>query len=157
MRVTKSRIVLWSLACLVLASACGGAETASRIGTPHGDLNTGSRAIGVSDGKDHVLIGQASWYGKDFHGRQTASGDLYDMYGFTAAHRTLPMHTIVRVVDPDTQKSVVVRVNDRGPYVDGRVIDLSFAAAHDLDMVMRGVIDVEIEILQWGTKKRPSR
>jgi len=100
------------------------------------------------------LSGRASWYGEKFHGRQTACGEAYDMYEFTAAHKTLPFHTIVRVIDPETNKSVVVRINDRGPYSDGRVIDLSWAAATDLDMTNRGVIPVELVVMQWGDGSR---
>jgi len=90
--------------------------------------------------------GQASWYGKPFHGRKTASGARYDMYGYTCAHRSLPFGTKLRVTNLDNGQSVVVTVTDRGPYVGGRIIDLSLAAARDLDMVGTGVARVRIEI-----------
>lgn len=102
------------------------------------------------DGRDHATIGQASWYGQRFQGRSTASGEPFDDRDFTAAHRTLPFQTVVRVVDVNSRKSVVVRINDRGPFSQGRVIDLSRAAAQDLDMLQQGVIDVRLEVLQWG-------
>lgn len=103
-----------------------------------------------SKGRVHELQGQASWYGKRFQGRSTASGEPFDIKKWTAAHRTLPFQTLVRVVDNDTRKSVVVRINDRGPWSDGRIIDLSRAAAEDLDMIDRGVVSVTLEVLEWG-------
>ena len=99
--------------------------------------------------KPYYQVGIASWYGPGFHGNRTASGEVYDMYAMTAAHRTLPFGTIVRVVDLDTGKSVVVRINDRGPFVEGRIIDLSYAAAVELGMVKKGLARVGIQILKW--------
>ncbi len=89
--------------------------------------------------------GIASWYGKKFHGQRTSIGDTYDMYGMTAAHPTLPIPSYVRVTNVATQKSVVVRVNDRGPFLHDRVIDLSYTAAHKLGIVNNGSAEVEIE------------
>jgi len=97
----------------------------------------------------YYQVGIASWYGPGFHGKRTASGEVYDMYAMTAAHRTLPFGTIVRVVDLDTGKSVVVRINDRGPFIEGRIIDLSYAAAVELGMVRKGLARVGIQILRW--------
>lgn len=94
-----------------------------------------------------LLTGKASWYGRDFHGGATASGVDYDMYTFTAAHRTLPMGTVVKVTDQDNGKSVMVCVTDRGPYVRGRIIDLSYAAAKQLDLSKRGVGKVDLEVV----------
>src|SRR5450755_3215708 len=91
--------------------------------------------------------GLASWYGHPYHGRASASGEIYDMEQMTAAHRTLPFGTVVRVHDLDNQKSVDVRINDRGPFVDGRVIDLSHAAARAIEMIGPGVARVQLEIL----------
>lgn len=91
--------------------------------------------------------GVASWYGKKFHGRETSSGEIYDMYQMTAAHKHLPIPTFVRVTRVDTGKSIVVKVNDRGPFVGDRIIDLSFAAASELGMVESGKMDVYIEAL----------
>ncbi len=89
--------------------------------------------------------GRASWYGRGFHGRKTASGERYDMHAMTAAHRTLPLASWVRVTNESNQKSVVVKINDRGPYVGNRVIDLSYAAAAALGMRSSGVGKVKIE------------
>lgn len=92
-------------------------------------------------------VGMASWYGKDFHKKPTASGVDYDMYTFTAAHRTLPLGTVVKVTDASNGKSVMVCVTDRGPYVNGRIIDLSYAAAERLDLMDRGVGKVKLEVV----------
>jgi len=92
-------------------------------------------------------VGTASWYGKDFHGRQTASGEPYDMYQLTAAHRTLPLGTWVRVTNLRNNRWVLVRINDRGPVPEDRIIDLSFTAAQVLDMEDRGLARVSVEII----------
>jgi rare lipoprotein A len=90
-------------------------------------------------------IGRASWYGRAFHGRKTASGERFNMKALTAAHRTLPLGSYVRVSVPNTSKSVVVKINDRGPYARGRVIDLSYAAAKVLGLQHAGTARVDIE------------
>lgn len=92
--------------------------------------------------------GQASWYGGKFHGRKTASGEIYDMNRFTAAHRTLPFGTVVRVENLKNGETVKVRINDRGPFVRGRIIDLSRAAASQVDMINSGVVPVEIVVVE---------
>jgi len=92
--------------------------------------------------------GIASWYGKPFNGRRTSSGEIYNMHAMTAAHRTLPFGTLVRVHDLENGKSVVVRINDRGPFVEGRIIDLSYAAA--MEMQMPGTALVRLQILKPG-------
>ena len=94
-----------------------------------------------------VEVGWASWYGKDFHGRRTASGAVYDMYQLTAAHQTLPLGTAVMVAHLDNGRSVMVTINDRGPFVKGRIIDLSYAAAQSLGMVEEGVAKVRLEVV----------
>ncbi len=91
--------------------------------------------------------GVASWYGKKFHGRKTSSGERYDMYKMTAAHKSLPLPTIVRVTNLNNSRSIVVRVNDRGPFVKNRIIDLSYRAAIELDMTREGTALVEIRAL----------
>ena len=93
-------------------------------------------------------VGLASWYGHPYHGRSSASGEIYDMEQFTAAHRTLPFGTLVRVVNLDNEKSVEVRINDRGPFVDDRVIDLSHAAAQAIGMIGPGTARVRVEVIQ---------
>ena len=96
---------------------------------------------------DYKERGIASWYGKKFHGQRTSSGEMYDMYGMTAAHPTLPIPSYVRVTNIASKKSVVVRVNDRGPFLHERVIDLSYTAAHKLGIIGNGSSEVEIESL----------
>jgi rare lipoprotein A len=91
--------------------------------------------------------GEASWYGVPYHGRQTASGEIYDMYKLTAAHPTLPMGTRVVVTHRETGRAVEVRINDRGPFKRGRIIDLSYAAAQRLGLVGPGVIPVRIVVV----------
>lgn len=99
-------------------------------------------------GHGRVQEGMASWYGQEFHGRKTSSGEPYDMQRLTAAHPTLPLGTLVRVTNLENHRTVVVRINDRGPFVKGRVIDLSYAAARVLDMVEQGTCRVRLEILE---------
>lgn len=89
--------------------------------------------------------GMASWYGPNFYGRQTANGEIYDMYALTAAHPTLPLPSYVRVTNLENGRSVVVRVNDRGPYINNRIIDLSARAAHMLDYTQKGVTRVRVQ------------
>ncbi len=91
--------------------------------------------------------GVASWYGKKFHGHQTSNGEVYNMYGMSAAHKSLPLPTFVKVTNLANQRSVIVRVNDRGPFHGGRVIDLSYAAAKKLDMLGAGTARVEVEAI----------
>ncbi len=95
----------------------------------------------------HAWEGLTSWYGPRFHGRLTANGEVYDMYAPTAAHVTLPLGSIIRVTDPRTGQNKVVRINDRGPYIEGRELDLSYQVARELDLVHRGVARVRIELL----------
>jgi len=92
--------------------------------------------------------GIASWYGMKFHGHRTSNGEIYDVYGFTAAHKTLPLPSYVKVTRIDNGRSVVVRVNDRGPFHDGRIIDLSYAAAVKLGINKQGTAEVEVEVVQ---------
>lgn len=96
--------------------------------------------------------GIASWYGPDFHGKKTSNGETYNMYDMTAAHKTLPMNTIVKVVNKKNGLTTVVRINDRGPFVDSRIIDLSNSAAKKIDMLRDGTAPVEIEILGFASQ-----
>ena len=95
----------------------------------------------------YIEEGNASWYGNPFHGRRASNGEVYDMYKLTAAHRTLPFETMVRVTNLDNGKSTTVRITDRGPFVNNRIIDLSLAAAREIESVGPGVVPVRIEVL----------
>ena len=104
----------------------------------------GREYVPISADKGYKAKGLASWYGRKFHGKATSSGEPYDMYAMSAAHTTLPLPSYARVTNLDNGKSVVVRVNDRGPFHDGRIIDLSYTAAYKLD-ILKGVTPVEVE------------
>jgi len=93
-------------------------------------------------------VGIASWYGKDFHGKPTASGEIYNMYGLSAAHRTLPLGTRVKVTNLSTGRHLVVTINDRGPFVRPRIIDMSYGAARRLGMVETGLVMVRIKVIE---------
>ena len=92
--------------------------------------------------------GIASWYGAPYHNRRGSNGEIYDMHAMTAAHRTLPLGTIVRVTDLKTESSAIVRITDRGPFIEGRIIDLSQAAAKQIGMIQRGTAEVRVDVLQ---------
>lgn len=98
------------------------------------------------------LRGIASWYGPNFHAKKTSNGEIYNMHAMTAAHKTLPMNTIVRVDNLENGMSTIVRINDRGPFVKGRIIDLSNAAAHKINMVKKGTARVKVTILGFNAK-----
>ncbi|WP_461829414.1 septal ring lytic transglycosylase RlpA family protein [Aquifex sp.] len=113
-------------------------------------------SVKVKKGCD-IQRGYASWYGPRFHGRRTANGEIYNMFMLTAASRELPLGSYVLVISPDTGRKVVVRINDRGPYVDGRIIDLSYAAARKLGLLRRGVgevIVIPLECLSYETQRK---
>lgn len=99
-------------------------------------------------GEIYRETGVSSWYGKDFHGRKTANGETYDMYGLSAAHRTLPLGASIRVTNLDNYKTVKVKVNDRGPFARNRVLDLSYGAAKELGFVAQGTTRVRIETVE---------
>jgi rare lipoprotein A len=100
-----------------------------------------------------ILHGIASWYGGRFNGRHTASGERYDMFAMTACHPTLPFGSIVRVVDTQNKRSVVVRITDRGDLLDGRIIDLSYAAAERLKITRAGLASVQLQVISLGRNK----
>jgi len=126
----KIRYAAVPLAGCLLLSACSV--------LPKGELTLD---LGIKD------RGVASWYGKEFHGKLAANGEVFDMTAYTAAHRKLPLGSVVRVINLTNGKSVQVRINDRGPYVSGRMLDLSHAAARELGMVEVGTTAVQIEVI----------
>lgn len=103
--------------------------------------------------KGDTAKGEASYYHSKFHGRKTASGEIYDKFKLTAAHRTLPYGTMIKVTNLRNRRSIVIKVNDRGPYAKGRIVDLSFAAASKIDMIKEGVATVEVEIISMPGEK----
>ena len=127
----------------------GPAANAPRISAPgtavKRDIPPGRPAAGA-----YTEQGNASWYGIPFDGRRASNGEIYDMHKLTAAHRTLPFDTVVRVTNLSNGKSTVVRITDRGPFVDNRIIDLSMAAAREIDSIGPGVVPVRLEILSAG-------
>ncbi|MCC5810907.1 MAG: septal ring lytic transglycosylase RlpA family protein [Ectothiorhodospiraceae bacterium] len=122
-------------------------EARSRYGNPASYQVFGQTYYVMDDVVEFEQEGLASWYGKKFHGRRTSSGEPYDMYAMTAAHKELPIPIFVEVTRVDNGKTIVVRVNDRGPFAEGRIIDLSYAAAQRLDMVDEGTAPVRIRTL----------
>ena len=128
------RALAIALLSVGLAVSCGGPKTPPKV------------ADAGLDG--YTEKGMASWYGKPYHGRQTASGERYDMHAMTAAHRTLPFGTVVRVTNLDNGRQVEVRINDRGPFKKNRIIDLSYASAKKLDMIGPGVVKVKMVVVE---------
>lgn len=139
-----------------VADAVPRAEPLSRIGNaPYQVFGTryvpmSSVAVGYSE------TGEASWYGRKFHGRTTSNGDEYDMFGMTAAHKTLPLPTYLRVRNLSNGQEVVVRVNDRGPFLGGRILDLSYIAAKKLGVVESGTAPVHIRVIGTATDRQMS-
>jgi rare lipoprotein A len=127
-------------------------EPRSVLGNPKSYKVLGKTYEILSDASTYKERGKASWYGMKFHGHRTSNGEMYDVYQFTAAHKTLPLPSYVRVTRVDTGKSVIVRVNDRGPFHSERIIDLSYAAAAKLGINKAGVAEVEVEVLHGATK-----
>lgn len=111
----------------------------------------GQRYVPLDSAAGYRKTGVASWYGRKFHGRRTSSGEMYDMYAMTAAHTTLPLPSFVKVRNLDNGKEVVVRVNDRGPFLHNRLIDLSYAAAYKLGVIKTGTARVEVTVVDAGT------
>jgi len=132
----KKRKLLYIISSIILLTSCAGMQY-----FPSGDEQKGL----------------ASWYGTDFHGKTTSNKEVYNMYAMTAAHKTLPFGSYVRVTNLNNGKSVIVRINDRGPFVKGRIIDLSYAAAKKLGMSETGVAPVKIKVLRKFSPKKSSQ
>jgi rare lipoprotein A len=132
-------------------------EPRSKRGNPPFYTVLGRRYVVLDSPDGFVERGVASWYGPTFHGELTSTGEPYDMYGMTAAHRTLPLPCYARVTNLSNGKSVVVRINDRGPFARNRIIDLSYTAAAKLDMLRDGTALVEVRTLRPGSDDRLRR
>jgi len=125
-------------------------EPRSRYGNPKSYVVRGKRYYVKSTSQGHVERGIASWYGNKFHGRRTSSGETYDMYGMTAAHKTLPLPTYAQVTNLENGRRIIVKINDRGPFHNNRIIDLSYTAASKLDILRKGTGMVEVVALNPG-------
>jgi rare lipoprotein A len=132
---SRARGVVALLTVAVLSVGCAGRRPPTSTREPRPQATAFERGI-------------ASWYGRKFHGKKTASGERYDMHDLTAAHPSLPFGTMVRVVRAENGRTVDVRINDRGPFVDGRIIDLSYAAARQIEMLDDGLARVELYLLE---------
>ena len=155
--------------CLLLASIQFGCASTPRGGasagsaterSPHGNPPFyevfGRRYYVLDSAGGYVERGIASWYGREFHRRRTSSGEMYDMHAMTAAHKTLPLPTWVEVTNLENGRKVIVKVNDRGPFVGDRIIDLSYAAANALDMVRAGTARVEVRAIDMPASAEPA-
>ncbi len=160
-RISGGRALLLVLAALILAGCAGNSPQPAPSPTTAGGQRSdrgnppfyevfGERYHVLDSSAGYSERGVASWYGRDFHGKPTSSGETYDMRGMTAAHKTLPIPTWVEVTNLENGESVVVRVNDRGPFVDDRIIDLSQRAAEELDMIGAGTARVQVRALDAG-------
>ena len=148
MRVKKF-LEIFVIASLLVLSACsnpGSLRREMETPSPRRQYYQQTRSFDISYGK-------ASYYGMDFNGKKTASGEVYDMNALTAAHNDFPFGTLCRITNLRNHKEVVVRINDRGPFVKGRIIDLSYGAAKELNAITSGVIDVKIEVLKYGEEQ----
>jgi rare lipoprotein A len=151
-RVSRSQagIGAWLSGALVLAlAACGGSGPPGpgphfKIGEPYQINGQWYYPAFVTE---YEATGIASWYGESYHGRSTANGEIYDMYALTAAHPTIQLPSVVEVMNLENGRSLILRVNDRGPFVDDRLIDLSYAAARELGFVRQGLARVHVRYL----------
>lgn len=164
MKATLMRFPVVSIMLAVWLSGCtfgvpvGGQKVKpeplkkSRYGNPSSYIVMGKRYYVMDSAEGFTQRGLASWYGPNFHGKRTSSGDVYNMHAMTAAHKTLPIPVYVRVKNLQNGKSEVVLINDRGPFAEGRIIDLSYAAAKKLGVVKPGTAKVEITVLDANLK-----
>ncbi|MDZ7662029.1 septal ring lytic transglycosylase RlpA family protein [Thiohalophilus sp.] len=132
-------------------------EPRSRYGNPDSYVVRGKRYYVKTSSQGYVERGLASWYGKKFHGHRTSSGETYDMYAMTAAHKTLPLPTYAEVTNLDNGKKIIVKINDRGPFHAQRIIDLSYAAARKLEMTGKGTAPVQVRALDPRRPAQPTR
>lgn len=143
------RLIPLALAGLVLTGGCG-------VTSPRFASREKAPPVAPVPAAPDGLSGIASYYAEDFHGRKTANGEVYDMHALTAAHRTLPFNTRVKVTNLETNMSVVVRINDRGPFKDDRVIDLSMEAAIKIGLISNGTGPVRLEVVSPGDSVQQS-
>ena len=152
------KIIIFTLIALIFFDGCSriprrrGGDSYPRSGKSY--VINGKRYYILASSEGYSEIGQASWYGRDFHGKKTANGERYNMKAMTAAHKTLPLDTWVKVTNLTNNREIMVRINDRGPFAKGRIIDLSQAAADKLKMVNSGTAKVRVEALGQAANKK---
>ena len=150
------RISIFILLLFLLIESCSPAPRYSS--KSKANVSTYKKAIKKNKKKTFnknkkIFTGVSSYYGPNFHGKLTANGEVYDMYGITAAHKEIPLNTVARVTNLDNGNSLILRINDRGPYIDGRILDCSYGAAKKLDFLTQGTANVKIEVIEWGDNK----
>lgn len=150
-RLAEGLALVFSIASLGAGAASGPRSLEAAKVTKPPVIATVGHTTKKPKRSEPYQVGTASWYGEYFQGKQTASGEPYDMRDFTAAHPTLPLGTFVKVTNLRNGKAVVVRINDRGPVVDGRIIDVSYNAAHALGFRERGLQKVRLDLYQPTT------
>ena len=116
-------------------------------------INKTSRNTNKVNKNKTKYSGVSSWYGPNFHGKLTANGEVFDMYGVTAAHKTIPLNSVVRVTNNDNGNSVILRITDRGPFIKNRILDCSMGAAKKLGFYNQGTANVTVKIIEWGDNK----
>ena len=153
----KSKILIYTI---IISSTFFNCSNAPRYyKSDNTNVNRPSKKVSKSGkekkfkGHRKIIKGISSFYAEDFHGKLTANGEVYDMYGLTAAHKTMPLNTICRVTNLENNKSLILRINDRGPYIKGRILDCSYGAAKKLDFINQGTTKVKIEVIEWGDDK----
>ncbi|MDG5813921.1 septal ring lytic transglycosylase RlpA family protein [Chitinispirillales bacterium ANBcel5] len=134
--------------CVLLILIYGCASSPRYTSFASNTTTSAQKSTSTTTSRSSHQNGKASFYGRKFHGRQTANGEIYNMHDMTAAHKELPFNTMVKVTNLENNRTVTVRINDRGPFVRGRIIDLSYGAAKKIDMIDDGVVPVKIEILE---------
>jgi rare lipoprotein A len=144
----------------ILVGLLGGCSSSPRFAERSNEGKTSAKNEGAAAGRPKsngkvllTLEGVASYYADDFHGKQASNGEIFDMNALVAAHRTFPFGTKVRVTNLDNNKQTTVRVIDRGPFKEGRIIDLSLGAAKQIDLVKTGTAKVRLEVVEWGDGK----
>ena len=158
--VNKHSLINLFLVTLIFTIGCSSSPRYVKGSSPkYSKPNKASKSTpskrGAKTNKKHrkIMKGVSSFYAEDFHGKLTANGEVYDMYGVTAAHKTLPLNTVCRVTNLSNDRSLILRINDRGPYIKGRILDCSYGAAKKLDFIRQGTTEVKIEVIEWGDGK----
>lgn len=159
-RIAIFRLSVSMLCCLILACSSSprfvrrGGTGSNESRSPKDSTSEASTVVRPNTGKALLILeGVASYYADDFHGKLTSNGEIFNMNDATAAHRTFPFGTRIRVTNLSNNRTVMVRVNDRGPFVEGRIIDLSLGAAKEIALVQTGTTRVRLEVIQWGDGK----